>query len=185
MFNFAAKYLNMKNLLLLLILFSSFSLAQNNKGNVIEKQSIETYVRSVDNLTLEAAFELNRRATMTADSLHKKVTIAILDASGEILMITRGENVGPHNTEAARRKAYTALSTKTGTLELMRNAALNADSKNLNTLPELLLLSGGMPIWYKGNIIGSIGIAGGGSAENDDLIAKSVSIPQMGITISK
>ncbi len=175
----------MKNLLFVLFLFSFFSFAQSNSVVKSTNQPVETYVKAVDNLTLKAAFELNRRATMTADSLHKKVTIAILDASGEILMITRGENVGPHNTEAARRKAYTALSTKTGTLELMRIAAMNNDSKNLNTLPELLLLSGGIPIWYKGNVIGSIGIAGGGSAENDDLIAKSVSIPQIGITISK
>lgn len=185
MFNFVPKYLNMKNLLFALLLISTSSFAQANKAVQPTKQSIDSYVKPINNLTLEAAFELNKRATMTADSLHKKVTIAILDASGEILMITRGENVGPHNTEAARRKAYTALSTKTGTLELMRNAAGNTDSKNLNTLPELLLLSGGIPLWYQGNVIGSIGIAGGGSAENDDLIAKSVSISQLGITTSK
>ncbi len=185
LFNFAQKYLNMKNLAFALLFLSTSSFAQEKKVNHPTKQSIELYVKAVDNLTLEAAFELQARATLTADSLHKKVTIALLDASGEILMITRGESVGPHNTEAARRKAYTALSTKTGTLELMRNAALNSDSKNLNTLPELLLLSGGVPIWYKGNVIGSIGIAGGGSADNDNLIAKSVSIPQLGISTSK
>ncbi len=149
------------------------------------KQTITSpgeYVKSIDNLTLAAAFELTRRATHTADSLHKKVTIAVLDASGVILMITRGEGVGPHNTEAARRKAYTALSTKTPTILLMRNAKSSADAQNLNTLPELLLLSGGVPIWYHGNVIGSIGIAGGGSAENDDFIGKSVSISEAGIT---
>ena len=174
----------MKNLLFAFLLSTSTSFAQ---AKFVQQTNppIETYVKTVDNLTLDAAFELNRRASKTADSLHKKVTIAILGASGETLMITRGENVGPHNTEAARRKAYTALSTKTGTLELMRNTALNNDSKNLNTLPELILLSGGIPIWYKGNVIGSIGIAGGGSAENEDLIAKSVSFPEMGITTSK
>lgn len=175
----------MKNTLFAILLFSSSAFAQTNKVVKSTNKPVETYIKAIDNLTLDAAFELNRLATMTADSFHKKVTIAILDASGEILLITRGENVGPHNTEAARRKAYTALSTKTGTLELMRNAAMNNDSKNLNTLPELLLLSGGMPIWYKGNVIGSIGIAGGGSAENDDFIAKSVSMPQYGITTSK
>ena len=67
----------------------------------------------------------------------------------------------------------------------MRSAALNNDSKNLNTLPELLLLSGGAPLWYKGNVIGSIGIAGGGSAENDDLIARYVGFPEMGISTKK
>lgn len=185
MFNFTNKYLNMRNLLFALLFLSSTSFAQGKKINQPIKHSIDSYVKAVDNLTLEGAFELHKRATLTADSLHKKVTVAILDASGEILLITRGESIGPHNTEAARRKAFTALSTKTGTLELMRNAALNNDSKNLNTLPELLLLSGGIPIWYKGIVIGSIGIAGGGSAENDDLIARSVTMPQLGISTSK
>ena len=92
-------------------------------------------------------------------------------------MITRGEEVGPHNTEAARRKAYTALSTKTATLLLSRNVRNNPDTQNLATLPELLLLAGGYPLWRNGQVIGSIGIAGGGSPENDDFIAKSGALP--------
>lgn len=158
---------------------------QNNPEAKKSKLSIENYVKSVDNLTLEAAFELTKRVSQTASSLDKKVSIALLDASGNIILITRGDGVGPHNTEAARRKAYTALSTKTPTLLLLRNAETNPDTKNLNTLPELLLLSGGVPIWYKGNVIGSVGVAGGGNAENDDLIAKSASIPEIGITTTK
>lgn len=67
----------------------------------------------------------------------------------------------------------------------MRNAAKSTDAQNLNSLPELLLLSGGAPIYYKNEIIGSIGIAGGGSAENDDTIARSVGIPSAGITATK
>lgn len=71
---------------------------------------------------------------------------------------------------------------KTSTLDLLRNADLSKDAKNLNTLPELLLLSGGTPIFYKGFVIGSIGVAGGGSPENDEAIAKSCSIAEYGIT---
>jgi uncharacterized protein GlcG (DUF336 family) len=67
----------------------------------------------------------------------------------------------------------------------MRNAKASADAQNLNTLPELLLLSGGVPLWYHGNVIGSIGIAGGGSAENVGFIGKSVSISEAGITTNK
>lgn len=159
--------------------------ATYGQSNVDAKKSqpfIQTYVKSIDNLTLEAALELTKRANQTAASLNKKVSIAVLDASGTVILITRGDGVGPHNTEASRRKAFTALSTKTPTLLLLRNAAANPDTKNLNSLPELLLLSGGVPIWYKGTVIGSIGVSGGGSAENDDLIAKSVSIPELGIT---
>lgn len=53
----------------------------------------------------------------------------------------------------------------------MRNAAESKDAQNLNTMPELLLLGGGVPIWKDGQLVGSIGVSGGGGAENDNNIA--------------
>lgn len=57
-------------------------------------------------------------------------------------------------------------------MELMRNAAANKDAQNLNTVSDLLLLAGGMPIWKDGQLIGSIGVSGGGIVENDNNIAQ-------------
>jgi len=172
-------------IIFLFLLIANVSIGQDTLETRKSELSINNYVKTLSNLTLDAAFDINKRVTNTAALLNKKVSIAILDASGTIILITRADGVGPHNTEAARRKAYTALSTKTATLALLRNAEKNPDTKNLNTLPELLLLSGGIPIWHNGNIIGSIGVAGGGSPENDDSIAKSAAITELGITITK
>lgn len=172
----------MKTLLTIFFCLPMLSIAQTKVENKKPQITIENYVKSVDNLTLEAAFEITKRVTEKATSLNKNVSIAVLDASGTIILLVRGNDVGPHNTEASRRKAYTALSTKAATLLLLRNAEKNPDAKNLNSLPELLLLSGGAPIYYKGSIIGSIGVSGGGSAENDDLLAKTAAIPELGIT---
>lgn len=175
----------MKILFIFLTLIPIVSNAQKNteiKEVLLEKNS---YIKTIDNLTLDAAYILTKRATEKATALGKKVTIAILDASGNIILLVREDGVGIHNTEAARRKAYTALSTRTPTLELLRNAEINPDTRNLNTIPELLLLSGGSPIWYKGNVVGSIGVAGGGGPDNDDLIAKSAILNEIGITTTK
>lgn len=175
----------MKILFIFLTLIPILSNAQKNteiKEVLLEKNS---YIKTIDNLTLDAAYILTKRATKKATALGKKVTIAILDASGNIILLVRADGVGIHNTEAARRKAYTALSTRTPTLELLRNAEINPDTRNLNTIPELLLLSGGSPIWYKGNVVGSIGVAGGGGPDNDDLIAKSAILNEIGITTTK
>ncbi|RZJ76261.1 MAG: heme-binding protein [Flavobacterium sp.] len=154
-------------------------------GKYRGKICIETrkhLLRTILSITQNAAFELMARASQKAEDLNKTVSIAILDNAGNIMLLAKGNGVGPHNTEAARRKAYTALSTKTSTLELLRNADCSKDTKNLNTLPELLLLSRGLPIFYKGVVVGSIGVAGGGSPENDEAIAKSCSITEYGIT---
>lgn len=175
----------MKKAILIFVLLPTLLLAQKKEESKIAVSATSNYVKSVDNLTLEAAFELHNRVTKAAATLDKKVAIAILDRSGTVLLMSREDEVGPHNAEAARRKAFTSLSTKTPTLLLLRNADLNPDTKNLNSLPELLLLSGGSPIWYKGSVIGSIGVAGGGNAENDDLLAKSAIIPEIGITTTK
>lgn len=175
----------MRNLLLVVAFIPILVSEQQNSIPKEISNLNQNYIKSNDNLTLDAAQVLTNRAMKKALELDKKVSIAVLDASGNIILITRGDNVGIHNTEAARRKAYTALSTKTPTLELLEKANTNPLIKNLNTLPELLLLSGGSPIWYKGNVVGSIGVAGGGSPENDDVIAKSASIVENGITTSK
>jgi len=170
----------------LMIMFSSFWVFGQSKTEVSDKKYyVRKFVQRTDNLTAEAALELAGRIREAASAKEKSVSIAILDASGTTLLLLRGNGVGPHNTEASRKKAYTALSTKTPTLLLLRNAEQHPDTKNLNTFSDLLLLSGGVPIWYKNNIIGSVGVSGGGSPENDDWIAKSASIPELGISASK
>lgn len=173
----------MKMYLPFLMLLSTLALAQGSPEHT--PKPLSTLVKPADHLTLEAALELAKRSTAKAAQLDKQVSIAVLDASGTVILLMRGDGVGTHNTEAARRKAYTAVSTKTNTLTLLRNARANPDTQNLNTLPELLLLSGGVPIWYRGNIIGSLGVAGGGSPENDDAIARAAAIPEKGISTTK
>lgn len=161
----------MKVLILTLCLLPVLGFAENKNS----------YSTQTHHLTLDGAKEIANRAQEAAKKLNKSVTIAVVGAQGETILIYKGDGVGPHNSEAARRKAYTSLSTKTATLLLSRNARSNPDTNNLATLPELLLLSGGHPLWKDGNVIGAIGIAGGGSPENDDLIASKSQLSEAGI----
>lgn len=162
----------MRIVFLLLTLLSVRSFAQDKKE----------YVAQEVQLNLEGAKEIASRVEAASRKLNKTVSLAVVGRSGETLLIYKGDQVGPHNTEAARRKAYTALSTKTSTLELMRKSTTNPDTRNLAELPELLLLSGGVPLWKSGVVIGAIGVAGGGSPENDHALAQSGALPELGIT---
>ena len=121
---------------------------------------------------------------MEAQNLDKNVSVAVVNSSGVTILLLKGDNVGPHNTEASRRKAYTSVSTKTPSFELMEKAALDATAKNLNTLPELLLLGGGVPVFKDGQLVGSLGVSGGGGGENDHNIAKKAA-ENLGFTIKK
>lgn len=129
------------------------------------------YTKVFTDINQAGALKLAEQANLEAQNIDKKVSIAVLNSSGVVLLLLKADGVGPHNTEASRRKAFTSLSTKTPSYILMQNAFNSDDAKNLNTLPELLLLGGGVPIWKDGELIGGLGISGGGSGENDHNIA--------------
>lgn len=135
-------------------------------------------------LSQYGALKLADQAKIVANKRQKNVSVAILNTSGEVLLLLKGDNVGPHNTEASRKKAYTAVSTKMASWDLMNKVSSDPASYNLNSLPELLLLGGGVPIWKDGSLIGSIGVSGGGGGQNDHAIAKS-SVENLGFKTSK
>lgn len=149
---------SLKLLIALLLLTINFAITAQNTA-------IST------DLNQNGALELAKQANIEAQKIDKKVSVAVVNSSGVTLLLLKADNVGPHNTEASRRKAYTSVSTKTPSFVLMNNAATSSDAKNLNTLPELLLLGGGMPIFKDGILVGGLGISGGGGSENDHNIA--------------
>lgn len=128
-------------------------------------------VEKSNDLNQAGALKLAEQVNVEALKTGKNVSIAVLNSSGVVLLLLKADHVGPHNTEASRRKAFTSLSTKTPSLELMRRAEVSEDAKNLNTLPELLLPGGGVPVWKDGDLVGSLGVSGGGGGENDHNIA--------------
>lgn len=115
-------------------------------------------------LDLPAAQRLAQAAPCSA-------ALAVLDHSGQTILLQRDTRVGPHNTEAARRKAFTALSARTPSQALAERARQNPDAANLVTLPELLLLGGGIPLYEGDQLVGALGIAGAGGGGADERCA--------------
>lgn len=120
------------------------------------------------NLPLALANELASSAIAACRSINRNAVVAVVDRGGNLVALQRGDDVGPHNTVAAQRKAFTALSTKTRTGVLAERARNDPSSENLNTVGELLLLGGGVPVSVDGQVIGAIGVAGAGGAANDE-----------------
>lgn len=138
--------------------------------------SAQAQLQQTSDLTLAAARQLSQAAMAACQLKGKQIVVTVLDRGGNIISVQRADGVGPHNTEASRRKAYTALSTKTDTQLLAASARSNPDAANLTTLPELLLLGGGLPLTAKGNIVGAIGVAGGGGALQDRACAQAATV---------
>ena len=102
----------------------------------------------------------------------KPAAVVVLDQGGNVMTSQRHEAVGVHNLIAAQRKAFTAYSSKVTTLQFMRNAQNNVNSQNLTSLPELLLLGGGVPVMYNNQLLGAVGVAGAGGSIQDDQCAQ-------------
>lgn len=124
-------------------------------------------------LGLGAAETLAESARSACRAFGREVAVAVVDAGGQTLLLSRNSAVGPHNLEAAWRKAFTALSTRQPTLSLGRQARSQPDTAALQYLPELLLLGGGVPLKTGDSVLGAVGVAGGGGPENDDACARA------------
>lgn len=148
---------SLSNLLLMPLAMSS-ALAVASADQVVQRNDVSL---AIANDLLNAAL-----AACHADG--RTGVAAIVDRGGNLVALQRDDNVGPHNTLAAQRKAYTALSTKTPTRLLAERARSTPDAENLNTLHELLLLGGGVPLLVEGQVIGAIGVAGAGGAATDE-----------------
>lgn len=110
-------------------------------------------------------------ARQLVDAAPCSAAFAALDRGGNPLLIQRDTSTGPHNADAARRKAYTALSSKTPSGVLAQKAAQTPATANLNTLPELLLLGGGVPLYEGQALVGALGVAGAGGPAQDEQCA--------------
>jgi uncharacterized protein GlcG (DUF336 family) len=109
--------------------------------------------------------------------------VTVLDRGGNTLVVLRADGVGPHNTLASQRKAYTALSSKTATRLFAERARQNPESANLNTLPELLLLGGGVPLFAGTELVGAMGVAGAGGSQQDEACAVGAA-EKLGLAVS-
>ncbi|WP_037472037.1 GlcG/HbpS family heme-binding protein [Simplicispira psychrophila] len=123
------------------------------------------------NVSLALANDLINATLAACHAEGRSAVAVVVDRGGNLVAVQRDDNVGPHNTDAAVRKAFTALSTKSLTRQLATNARANPDSQNLNTVDALLLIGGGVPLRIGTEVIGAMGVGGAGGAVQDESCA--------------
>ena len=93
-------------------------------------------------------------------------TIAIVDFGGDLLYLERPDHQSPNSVEVAHRKAKTAAFRERTSSNL---EARVKERPGWLMFPNGLPMSGGVPLFYKGECIG--GIAVSGIAEDDEVVA--------------
>lgn len=134
--------------------FSSLTLANN--------------IPSIPVLQTEMAQTIAETAYKNCADQGGTPSVSVVDQQGTLLYFRRGEGVGPHSVTTSFRKAYSAASLKMPTSALATYVDMPKYSQLAKMSDDILLLTGGLPISYKGNVIGGIGLSGLPSPEMEE-----------------
>ncbi|WP_447984140.1 GlcG/HbpS family heme-binding protein [Nitrospira sp. Nam74] len=103
-----------------------------------------------------------------------RVTVSVVDRSGVLRTLMRGDGAGPHTTDSSTKKAYTAASLRRPSSELAEMMAKVPALQALRDMNEkILMLGGGLPIEIGGETVGGIGVGGAPGAHLDDACAQA------------
>ena len=96
------------------------------------------------------------------------LSVAVVDRSGQLKVLLRGDGSPPHGIELARRKAYTSRTFRRPSLEWAKRS--ETDLVGQRSLAEVIPLGGGMPIKVGNETIGAVGVTGtsGGQQADED-----------------
>lgn len=123
------------------------------------------------NMPLDIALELAQGAVAACSADDYNVSAAVVDRSGVLRALLRADNAGVHTPDAARRKAYTAVSARTATSQMAKNVAENPGAAQLVAIDDFLILAGGVPVKVGEETIGAIGVGGAPGGNLDEACA--------------
>lgn len=102
-----------------------------------------------------------------------QVGVAVVDRSGILQVFIKDRYAGLHVEQTAYRKAWTAVSFRTPTLELDRAIQPGTMMAGIRDLTIALPLGGGVPIEAAGSLVAGVGVSGAPSPEIDDDCARA------------
>jgi uncharacterized protein GlcG (DUF336 family) len=124
------------------------------------------------NLSLSMAKTIAEATLAECKSKGFNTAAAVVDRAGQVLVLLRDEQATAQQAEMARRKAYTARMFRISTMEFQKRSAGDSLTAAQRDLPDILALSGGVPIQVGNDTIGAVGSAGS-TLETDDACAKA------------
>lgn len=127
----------------------------------------------VKSLTPETALKAAQAALAKCRADGYQVAIAVVDRSGTSQVMLRDRFAGPHTPKTATGKAWTAVSFRTNTTDLIKPTSAGQPSAGIRELPRVVVVGGGMMIEAGGSLLGAIGVSGAPTGDADDACAKA------------
>lgn len=124
-------------------------------------------------LSPDMALELARASLEACRSRGFQVAVAIVDRFGQPQVMLRDRFAGPHTPSTATGKAWTAVSFRSNTTDLIPLSQPAQPQAGLRDLPNVVLLGGGIMIDSGGSLLGAVGVSGGPGGAEDDACARA------------
>ena len=96
------------------------------------------------------------------------VTVVFVDRAGQVVLQARANGAALHNLDLARRKAYTARTFRTKSIEWRDRTMGTQPAAGQRMLAEVIPLGGGTPIMIGDEVIGGVGVSGAQGGQPGD-----------------
>ena len=123
-------------------------------------------------LSLSTALELAQNTLQNCQKNGFQIAVAVVDRFGHLQVLLRDRFAGPHTIEAAQKKAWTAASFRTDTLELSGLTEAGQPFSSLRFVKNALMAGGGVQVKSAGSLVAGVGVSGAPGGELDDACAK-------------
>ncbi|MDH5750019.1 MAG: heme-binding protein, partial [Rhodospirillales bacterium] len=124
-------------------------------------------------LTPEQAVKAAQAALGLCRTSGFQVSVAVVDRGGNVQVIIRDRYAGPHTPDASVAKAWTAVSFRTNTSDLVNPTLAGKLQSGARNIPGALMLGGGVIMESNGLIVGGIGVSGAPGGAQDEYCAKA------------
>jgi uncharacterized protein GlcG (DUF336 family) len=121
----------------------------------------------------EIALDLARAALAECRQRGYQVAVAVVDRFGVTQVVLRDRFAGPHTPATATGKAWTAVSFRTNTTDLVALTQPGTPQAGVRDLAGVVVLGGGIMVQAGGSLLGAIGVSGAPGGEADDACAKA------------
>ena len=121
-------------------------------------------------LNLEVADKLTSAAFDFAREQGLKLSVAVLDAGGHVLRVSRMDGCNFLSPDIARGKAYGAVAWKMPSADLGQRFTTPGAASGMVGISgqRIVPVQGALPIWSDGRCVGSIGVSGARSDQDEE-----------------
>ena len=124
-------------------------------------------------MTVDLALDLARAALAECRKHGYQVSVAVVDRFGVTQVLLRDRFAGAHTVPTATGKAWTAVSFRTNTSELVTATPPGSPQAGVRALPGATIIGGGVTVESAGTLVGGIGVSGAPGGDNDEACAKA------------